>query len=254
MRAHASPAGVWEVYLALTFLVLFADQTDSVWSKSALEKDMENSVRLSGYRYSVYNRIARLVLHEKGVDYEVEELNPFAATIPADHLRRHPFGRVPILTHGDFEIYETGAITRYIDAAFGGPKLVPTDARSVARAAQVMSVIDNYGYQTMIRQVFAHRVFRPAEGEQADEAEISAGIAASRPVLGALNAIADEACVLDGQNFTIADCHLAPMIAYFVQAPEGAELLTGYSVLSNWWTAVSGRKSLRGTDPGLPGP
>lgn len=47
---------------------------------------MPKSVILRGYRYSVYNRIARLVLHEKGVDYDIEEVDPFATDIPEDYL------------------------------------------------------------------------------------------------------------------------------------------------------------------------
>jgi glutathione S-transferase len=106
----------------------------------------------------------------------------------------------------------------------------------------------------MVRQVFSKRVFRPAAGEPADELEVSAGIETSRRVLGALNAIAAEGRVLDGQNFTIADCHLAPMVAYFVQAPEGARALSGHAALAGWWAAASQRTSLRATCPGLPSP
>lgn len=213
---------------------------------------MPKSVILRGYRYSVYNRIARLVLHEKGVDYDIEEVDPFATDIPEDYLNRHPFRRVPVLSHGAFDVYETSAIARYVDAAFDGPGLVPIEAEPLARAAQVISIIDNYGYRPMVRQVFAHRVFGPAEGEQADETEIAAGLEAAQIVLGALNTIVMERLVLDGRNFTVADCHLAPMIAYFVQAPEGADALCRHSALADWWATVSKRTSIQMTDPGLP--
>lgn len=213
---------------------------------------MEHSVILRGYRYSVYNRIALVALHEKGVVYETEEVDPFAANVSEDYLKRHPFGRVPVLSNGEFDVFETSAITRYVNAAFDGPELMPTKAETLARVAQVVSIIDSYGYRPMVRQVFAQRVFRPAVGEVADEAEITAGIDASHTVLSSLNIIAKEGHALDGQNFTLADCHLAPMIGYFVQAPEGAAALKAYSVLDNWWKIVSQRKSLRATEPGLP--
>lgn len=213
---------------------------------------MPKSVILRGYRYSVYNRIARLTLHEKGVDYEIEEVDPFASDIPEDYLNRQPFRLVPVLSHGAFDVYETSAITRYVDAAFNGPDLVPIEAEPLARTAQVISIVDSYGYRPMVRQVFAHRVFRPTEGEQADETEVAAGLEAARIVLGALNTIAMERLVLDGRNFTLADCHLAPMIAYFVQAPEGADALRHYPALAAWWATVSRRTSIQVTDPGLP--
>jgi len=213
---------------------------------------MPNSVVLRGYRYSVYNRIARLVLHEKGVDYEIEEVDPFASDIPKDYLDRQPFRRVPVLSHGTFDVYETSAIARYVDAAFDGPGLVPVAVGPLARAAQVVSIVDSYGYLPMVRQVFAHRVIRPIAGERADETEVAEGLEAAQVVLDALNTIAVEGLVLDGRNFTIADCHLAPMIAYFVQAPEGADALSRHAALADWWATATKRASVQVTDPGLP--
>lgn len=207
---------------------------------------------LRGYRYSVYNRIARMALHEKGVAYDAEEINPFDAVTPEGDLRRHPFRRVPVLSHGTFDIYETAAITRYVDAAFDGPDLLPPGAKARARIAQVVSIIDNYGYAPMVRQVFSHRIFRPAERIACDEAVIREGLKASEPVLNALDTIASEGHVLNGRSFTLADCHLAPMIAYFSQAAEGADALATYATLSDWWACMSQRRSLMDTDPGLP--
>ena len=76
------------------------------------------SLVLHGYRYSVYNRIARLALAEKGLACERVEVNPFDPDRPAVYLTLHPFGRVPVLVHDGFALYETGAITRYLDRAF----------------------------------------------------------------------------------------------------------------------------------------
>lgn len=213
---------------------------------------MNKPVVLRGFKFSVYNRIARVSLHEKGVSYETEEIDPFADSVPERYMRRQPFGRVPVLSHGKFDVYETAAIGRYIDAAFDGPRLVPVEVESLTRLAQTVSIIDSYGYRPMVRQVFSHRVFRPAVGEASDEAEIENGLAASRTVLHALETLAAEALVLDKQTFTLVDCHLAPMIAYFVQAPEGKSALSDYSALSDWWEWTSQRASIVETDPGLP--
>jgi glutathione S-transferase len=213
---------------------------------------MSQLILLRGYRYSVYTRIARMVLEEKGIAYAREEIDPFSPDLSADYLRRHPFGRVPVLSHGGFDVYETAAIARYVDAGFDGPELLPQDAERLARVAQVVSVVDSYGYWPMIRQVFAQRVFRTALGEQADEAVIAAGLTASGTVLAALDRFAAEGLVLTGREITLADCHLAPMIAYFVQAPEAEAALHRYGALSGWWRTVSSRASLRATDPGLP--
>jgi glutathione S-transferase len=97
------------------------------------------SLVLHGYRYSVYLRIARVVLAEKGAAYRQVEVNPFAADMPNEYLNLHPFRRVPTLVHDDFVLYETEAITRYIDEALPGPALQPTESRQRARMAQIIS-------------------------------------------------------------------------------------------------------------------
>ena len=66
-----------------------------------------------------------MTLAEKGVPWTHVEVDPFAETIPETYLALNPFGRVPTLVHGGFVLYETTAITRYIDEAFSGPPLQP---------------------------------------------------------------------------------------------------------------------------------
>jgi glutathione S-transferase len=209
-------------------------------------------VTLHGYRYSVYTRIARLALREKSVPFQEVEVDPFADPPPAELLALHPFGRVPVLRDAGFAIYETAAITRYIDTTFAGPVLTPDGAQAVARMAQVIAIADNYGYWPLVRQVFSHRVFRPATGETGDPAQIARGLAASARVLDALEAIAAEHLVLNRTRLTLADIHLAPIIGYFVMAPEGAAALCERPALTAWWQWVRQRDSFIGTDPGLP--
>ncbi|MBL6652577.1 MAG: glutathione S-transferase family protein [Reyranella sp.] len=208
---------------------------------------------LHGYHYSVYNRIARLALAEKGVAYERAEVNPFDPALPAAYLALHPFGRVPTLVHDGFVLYETGAITRYVDRAFPGPALQPREPRALARMDQLIGVIDSYGYWPMVRQVFSHRVFRAAAGRPVDEAEVAHGVASSAKVLAALEALATDAFLV-GRDLSLADLHVGAMVAYFTLAPEGAALLTDYPRLAAWWATISKRASFAVTDPGLPKP
>lgn len=207
---------------------------------------------LHGYRYSVYVCIARLVLAEKGVEYGQVEVDPFAPEVPADYLALHPFGRVPALVHGDFALYETAAITRYIDRAFAGPALQPGQPRVLGRMDQIIGIVDAYGYWPLVRQVFSHRVFRPAVGRTADEAEVAQGLAAAAKVLGALEALASAGPFLTGSTISLADCHLGAMIAYFTAAPEGTALLERHLRLAAWWRHVGRRPSFGATAPGLP--
>src|SRR4028118_827651 len=99
---------------------------------------MAGPVHLHGYRYSVYNRIARLVLLSKEVEHRTIEVDPFAE-LSEDYLRLHPFGRGPGLAQGAFARFETGAITRYVDRAFRGRALQPDGAAALARMDQVIA-------------------------------------------------------------------------------------------------------------------
>jgi glutathione S-transferase len=215
-------------------------------------------VVLHGYHYSVYRRIARLALEEKGIAYGHVEVNPFSA-LPAGYLALHPFGRVPTLVHDGFVLYETAAITRYVDRAFPGPSLQPRGPRELARMDQLIAVADAYGYWPMVRQVFAQRVFRGRAGTPVDKTEIARGLEAAPRVLGALDALASEALesggrFLVGDRLSLADLHLGAMMAYFTAAPEGLAMLGSYTKLLPWWLALQERPSFAATNPGLPEP
>ena len=210
------------------------------------------AVTLYGYRYSVYLRIVRMTLAEKGVGWTHVEIDPFAKTIPADYLALHPFGRVPTLRHGDFVLYETAAIIRYADEMFPGQDLQPETPRERARMNQIIAVADSYGYWPMVRQVFSPRVFNAAFGSIADESVIAEGIAKSHTVLGALEQLAAGGPFLVGRTLTLADIHLAAMMAYFTTAEDGRVALAAYPRLAVWWAGISNHKSLIDTDPGLP--
>ena len=210
------------------------------------------AVELHGYQYSVYSWIARLALKEKGTDFRWIEINPFAPDVGEDYLALHPFKRVPALVHDDFQVYETGAITRYIDEAFPGPCLQPTDPRHRARCNQILSIVDSYVYWPLVRQVFSHRVFRPRLGHASDAAEVQKGLAAAPVILAALERLAADSEYLCGADVSLADIHLAPMIGYFAMAEEGAALLKAQHKLSHWWSTMSARPAYRATKPGLP--
>jgi glutathione S-transferase len=210
------------------------------------------NVELYGYQYSVYSWIARLALEEKGASYQWIEINPFAPDIPESYLALHPFKRVPALVHEKLQIYETGAITRYVDEAFPGPRLQPTDPRRRARCSQFLSIIDSYVYWPLVRQVFSHRVFRPRLGRPSDATEIQKGLDAAPEVLAALERLVADTEYLCGTELSLADIHLAPMIGYFAMAKEGEALLKRHRKLCHWWAMISARTAYRATMPQLP--
>jgi glutathione S-transferase len=211
------------------------------------------AVELHGYRYSVYLRIVAMTLTEKDVPWTHVEVDPFDKPIPETYLALNPFGRVPTLVHDGFVVYETTAITLYVDEAFVGTPLQPTDPKERARMNQIIAVADSYGYWPMVRQVFSHRVFRPAQASAGDEAVIAEGLQKAKTVLlAALDRLAAGGSFLAGSSLSLADLHLGAMIAYFTAANEGRSELSRHPTLSEWWTAFSKRPALLRPDPGLP--
>src|SRR5476651_2539003 len=203
------------------------------------------ALTLHGYRPSVYTRVARLALAEKGVAYDQAEVNPFAPDPPADYLALHPFNRVPTLVHDGFVLYETGAITRYVDRAFAGPALQPADPKALARMDQIIGIVDAYAYWPLVRQVYVHAVAMPRRGQAGDRAEVQSGLAAAAKVLAALEDLAGEQGILLAPALSLADLHLVSMMAYFVEAPDGAMMLARHPKLQKWFTALSKRPSFK---------
>lgn len=206
--------------------------------------------RVFGAQYSVYVRTVRLSLAEKGVDYELVPIDIFAQEgPPSGHLDRHPFGRIPAFDHGSFSLYETGAIARYIDEAFDGPKLQPTDIRERARCNQLISIADNYAYPQMVWGIYVERVAKPDRGAVPDEAKIAAAIPRARACLNALSDLMGDKPWLAGGQLTLADLYAAPMLDYFLMTPEGRTMIPHYENLAAWWSRIAARPSMEATSP-----
>jgi glutathione S-transferase len=200
-------------------------------------------VVLYGADYSVYARIAHLALHEKGVDHRIEPIDIFKGA-PPDYLKLHPFGKIPALDHDGFRLYETGAITRYIDEAFPGPALQPQDPQGRARMVQIMGILDSYGYRPMIWDIMVERLMAPTEGRAADETKIAAAMPMAEKTLAALSELMSGPHLL-GDRVTLADLHLAPIIAYFRLAPEGQQLLAKAPKIARWWELIAERPTVQ---------
>ena len=209
---------------------------------------MTDRPSLFGAAYSVYVRAVRLALHEKGVAYEQVEVDVFAPSgPPAEHVLRHPFGRIPAFEHAGFRLYEASAIERYVDAAFDGPTLQPVEPRAQARMNQALSVLDSYVYRTLVWDIFVERVRAPALGRAADEARIAAALPRAETCLGALGEIGEGGPWMAGAALTLADLHAAPMFVYFRRAPEGAAMIARHPRIAAWLDSMLARPSIAAT-------
>lgn len=204
-----------------------------------------NKPVIYGADYSVYVRIVRLVLEEKGIDYELVPVDVFAPEgIPAWYFEHHPFGRIPAFEHDGFRLFETSAIARYVDEAFDGPALQPADARGRARMGQIIGMLDAYGYRSMVWDVAVERL----EKSTPDETLIASGLSQASTALRALSSLKAPGPWLLGDQLTLADLHAAPIVGYFVKVPDGQSLLAKFPEIQAWWDRISARASFPRTE------
>lgn len=206
---------------------------------------------LYGPAYSTYARAARLALEEKGVDYDLVEIDFIGSGMPAEQLARDPFGKVPAFEHDGFSLYETCAIERYVDEAFDGPSLQPGDAAERARMAQIISIVDSYTYPCTVGQLVIQRLVVPVLGGTPDEAAIEAALPEVEKSMQVFEKKLDDREYFAGGALSLADLHLAPIFAYFVDTPESKAILKDKPGLKAWWQRVSSRDSMTKTKPQL---
>jgi glutathione S-transferase len=205
-------------------------------------------IKLLGLAISVYTRIARLALEEKNIDYELQEVDIFADSgPPPDYLALNPFGNIPCLLHGELVLYETSAINRYVDEINTTVSLQPSLPGERARMNQIIGILDNYCYRPMIWEVYVQRVVVPAGDGKADEAGIAEALPGLRLVLEQLDEWCGERGFLVGQALSLADLHLYPMLSYFIETPEGANMLDAFPGLQQWFRMMQLRRSVRAT-------
>ena len=190
----------------------------------------------------------RLALEEKKVDYDLQEVDIFAdAGPPADYLELNPFGTIPCLQYGDFSLYETSAICRYIDEMFLGMPLQPKEPAPRARMNQIIGVLDSYAYRPMVWDVYVQRIVVSGSGGQADEALIASALPTIRSALQQIDQWRSEDDFLVGGSLTLADLHLYPMLRYFIETGEGEAMLTEFPRLAAWLQHMQARPSARAT-------
>ena len=193
---------------------------------------------LYGSQESVYCAIVILVLNQKDIQFQFHPVDVFDKHgVPENHLARHPFGKIPVLQLGDFLLYETRAIIRYIDDSWPEPPLLPASALDRARVEQIMSVLDSYAYQTMVWDVYV----QGSKEEGVDERRIANGLAQSEKCLQAIGRYQCSDSHLVGRSLSLADFYVYPMLKYFSQTKQGADLLTKFPRINLWLDSMSAR-------------
>jgi len=190
-------------------------------------------VILYGVSPSSYVRTCRMALDEKGVAYTHEPAMPQSP----EQLARHPWGKIPSLTHGDVALYESLAITRYIDEAFDGPALQPADAAGRAHMDQWISAFIDYMYAPIVRNIVIQRVVV----ETPDEEVIAAAVPAAAKCISLLDDQLAATPYLAGDAISLADLFVLPAINYIAMVPEGGPLLATAGNVAGWADRMQAR-------------
>ena len=187
---------------------------------------------------SAYLWTAMHVADEKGVSYDFV---PLEYRSP-EHFRLHPFGKMPVLQHEDFFLYETAAIAHYIDKAFAGPPLQPAGTREQADVIRWIGIVNSYVFPIMNR-FMKERLVKQAWGFEADQAFLDS---AGEPLALQMRLIEEavgRSGFLVGDSLTIADSFLLPQVLFFAITPEGKAQLEMAPAAADWLARLRARPS-----------
>jgi glutathione S-transferase len=205
-------------------------------------------IELIGAPQSTYTRAARMALEEKGVPYDLRSAPPHSPEVNAIH----PFGKIPVMKHGDFELCESMAIAAYVDRAFPGPKLIPEDARAAAKAIQWLSIVNTMMDSVWIRDYLFAYLFPDGKDAKPDRARIDKAATMMRTQAEMLDKALAGGKNLTGDAFTFADINLMPILFYVQMFPEGAAVVAGAPNLKAFYARNATRPSFTATIPPPP--
>jgi len=196
---------------------------------------------------SPFGRSVLAMLEEKRAPYRLSPLAPGSLKTP-EYLALHPFGRVPVLVHNGFKLYETQAILRYLDRVLPEPSLTPSDVKRAARMDQAMNVNDWYLFHDVGNVIIFQRVIGPQlMGLTPDEAVIKAAMPKAHAVYDELSRLLGEQPYFAGEAVSLADLMLAPAVEFFTIIPEWTVLGAPHANLVSWMKRMQDRPSMKAT-------
>jgi RNA polymerase-associated protein len=148
---------------------------------------------------SQYSHRVRIVLAEKGVTVDIEDID--SDNVTQEILEANPYGTLPTLVDRDLALYESKVVMEYLDERFPHPPLLPV--YPVARAQS---------------RLWIHRVERDwcnLVDSIVANPESTESAAARKELQESLVSISDiftEMPFFMSEEFTLVDCCLAPML------------------------------------------
>jgi glutathione S-transferase len=204
-----------------------------------------SKVEIFGLARSSYTRVVRMVCEEKSIAYELIDAPPHSPQVNAIH----PFGKLPVMRHGDFTLCESKAIATYLDRGFPGPQLMPLDPKQAALAEQWISLVNTTMDATLVRTYIFHYIFPKTADGKPDRPAIEAMAPSMRKQIGLLDQAVAPTGYLAGGQFTLADINVLPILYWLRQFPEGGDAMAASKHLSAYYDLHAGRPSFKNTIP-----
>ena len=177
-----------------------------------------------------------MVLHEKAVDFEVNEVD--LSNKSEEFLEVSPYGKVPVLRVNETSLYESNIVNEYLEEVHESPRLMPQNPEARATVRSWMAFADDY---------FFPSIFRVRMGPQRglSEEEIQEAKEKLQDALSRLEHQLDGKEHLVGE-YTLADiAHAGNFHRLREMAESGDVLLHKYPNVVAWMERVEGRESYK---------
>lgn len=202
------------------------------------------TLEIIGFAASNFVRTTRMVAHEKAIEYEHVKAYPHSDEVKAIH----PMGQIPVMRHDGFELFETQAITRYLDAAFDGPKLFPEELKARALVDQWASLANTSVDKILMRQYVVPYVFHKDDDGNVIRTEIDQAVKRFKSLFAKFDRFTADG-YFGGSEFSAADCFFAPMLFAAIRFPEAEAACDACSNLKAYCKTMSERPSFIETAP-----
>jgi glutathione S-transferase len=188
-------------------------------------------VTIIGSFVSPYVRKVLACLNLKGVAYVVDPITPFFGD--DEYQRLSPLRRIPVLIDGGFSVSDSTVIAAYVEEAYPGHPLLPSDPCDRARARWFEEYADTRLGDLIIWSLFYQRIVGPMVwGEPTDEDRVRDAIEHGIPA--AMDYLEGEA---PADGFLFADIGLADIaIASFFRNAAYAD----YTIDAERWPRTAG--------------
>lgn len=167
------------------------------------------SMTLYGAPLSPFVRKVRLLLAEKGLDYQLEIIAPLQQ--PDWFYDISPLGRIPGFKHGDLALADSSVIGQYIEERFPEkPALYGDSAEEKARIRWLEKYADYELAPLATFCVFFNRALKPTRGQPCDEVAVQSALQDKLPKhFDYLERVLDGADYFVGSRLSAADLAFA---------------------------------------------